>query len=134
MSTSHLRRSTMSFTSRPSAPQMTSAVVLIRRTLNFASLDPAARNPMRASAPMAPTVRKRGWSRHAYLWRSCRFRQLRKAEDGDEGIVEVRAAGQLDVLDAGRQLERHLPLAVGKERDLGALAGRVPHRDDAVNV
>src|SRR5437867_4723703 len=104
MSTSHPRRSTISLTSRPSAPQITNAVLLTSR------------------APDARIVRT---IRRIEVW---------EAQHGDERVVEVGAARELDVLDPRRELESDLALAVGEERDLRALPGRVADGDDAVDV
>src|SRR5216684_7480431 len=60
--------------------------------------------------------------------------QVWETQDRDEGIVEVGAAGELDVLDARRQLESDLALAIREQRDLGPFACRVADRDDLVDV
>src|SRR5213593_916416 len=118
MSTSHPRRSTISLTSRPSAPQITNAVLLTSR------------------APDARMVRsiRRFRNRKARSVRTIRRIEVWEAQHGDERVVEVGAARKLDVLDARRELERDLALAVGEERDLRALPGRVADGDDAVDV
>src|SRR6266481_272805 len=51
-----------------------------------------------------------------------------------EGIVEVGTAGELDVLDARRQLKCDLALAIRQERDLGPFACGVADRYDLVDV
>src|SRR5205823_581163 len=118
MSTSQPRRSTMSFTSRPSAPQITNAARL--------------KSPPRQTR-MVRTIR--GFrNRDARFVRTIRTIEVWKAEHSDERVVEVRAARQLDVFDARRKLERDLALAIGKERDLRPFARRVPDGDDAIDV
>src|SRR5437762_14392686 len=118
MSTSHPRRSTISLTSRPRAPQISSAVALTSR------------------APRVRIVRTiEGFrDRTARYVRTIRRIEVWEAQHRDERIVEVRAAGQLDVFDAGGKLEGDLPLPVRQKRDLGALAGRVADGDDAIDV
>src|ERR1700693_2937235 len=59
---------------------------------------------------------------------------MRELQDGDEGVVEVRATRQLDVLDSRRQLESDLTFAIGQQGDLGPLAGRVADGDYLVDV
>src|SRR5207249_11601694 len=118
MSTSHPRRSTISLTSRPSAPQITNAVLLTSR------------------APDARMVRSiRSFrDRKARIVRTIRRIEVWEAQHGDERVVEVGAARKLDVLDPRRELERDLALAVGEERDLRALPGGGADGDDAVDV
>src|SRR5690348_8543810 len=121
MSTSQPRRSTMSLISRPRAPQMTSAVEC-----------PVLRKAGLIGAARSTTLRKP--DRFRVVLTSPHLRELRKPEDGDERVVEIAPTGQLDVLDARRQLECDLALAVGEQRDLRALAGGVADRDDLLDV
>src|SRR5260221_1017885 len=61
-------------------------------------------------------------------------REVWETQHRDEGIVEVGAAGELDVLDARRKLESDLTLAIRQQRDLGPFARGVADRDDLVDV
>src|ERR1043165_5089210 len=112
MSTSHPRRTAMPLTSAPSAPQITSAVELTSRSPH-ARIVRTIRGLLAGKCCFVRTIRTFGKI------------EVRKAQDADERVVEVRAARQLDVLDPRGQLEGDLPLPVREERDLGPLACRV---------